>query len=309
MLSFSNFCEGVERKYYVKFSKKEAGEYGPTASIIKPYQPNQRANYQAIKKRLSYIQSDKLEPRKERWYHRIAHKVWPTKIDPKKLKVTSGVQVTRTFDKRPDVKAGEIEKKFKEHVPSFTRGERTALLDYSENEYRSINHDLAQGKISKQAKLISSAIKKNTTSHDIFVHTGLKFNPTQYQIDKKTSIRLHFPAFLSTSLIPNVTKDFTIKTETGIKNIPYEHHILTIKVPKGSHALYINHASDNYNNEHEKEVLLHHGAKIEINPNPKVHHDTILAQKTYNWQGKLVHDGVGMENPISKRFSRVHYHI
>lgn len=138
----------------------------------------------------------------------------------------------------------------------------------------------------------SEAIKANKMHKGITVHTGLSSNPTKYFDKGKTSTTVRMPAFTSTSLSKEVADSFAHQKYDDKNNS--HKHILSIKIPRGKHAAFVDHIS-RHSGEHE--VILHHGAHIKIHHEPYktiTHTDDYDGSKhhTHFYHAELVHDGV-----------------
>lgn len=164
-------------------------------------------------------------------------------------------------------------------------------------------------------KNLSLMCKRYKTPKDLVVMSGVSRSPERFiNKDKPLDhIRVHMPAFTSTTLIHDVAHGFskadhehphyhmcTSKDEYGnsvYRKISPEdneklghygeayRHIMHIHVPKGSHGVYLGDHSDC---SHEQEFLLHKNTRVNIDPTPVYNHQA----KTVNWHGTLVHDGV-----------------
>lgn len=188
-----------------------------------------------------------------------------------------------------------------------------------------------------QIEGVKKALTKVKTPHDIEVHTGTAFSPERYKDHNHPpheNIKVHLPAFTSTSLKPSIAHGFSkhdpqhphvylhndifskeetapkklegedlptakeedyhfnyakrIQYKYGSNKLPYKYtHVISLKVPKGSHGAYVGH-KDFSEHKDEREFILHAGAKAEVHPEPTIDHK----QKRVQWYGKIVHDGV-----------------
>ena len=174
---------------------------------------------------------------------------------------------------------------------NYSTQQHDAIIRYSGPSYIKINRELYNGSpISKENKgthkLLREAISQNKTPMDLTVHTGVKKSPEHHENPDSDHIKVHLPAFTSTSLDFHTAKGFSkgdedSKHKRGTE--PYKH-VVSIKVPKGSHAAYLQGKS--MMNEHE--LLLHPGAKIHIHKTPNIDHE----RRTVQWKAHLVHDGI-----------------
>lgn len=150
-----------------------------------------------------------------------------------------------------------------------------SLTEYTDSMYRDLNKSLADPNhaatlrrqnpdsinyLSDHAKNLDSAMKKHTVDSHLTVYRGLSSRQiaSMKLHDLKTT---HFqsPAYMSTSTKPSVADTFSSGGHSGGK------HMLVIRVPKGSHALW---ADTHSYNQGEQELLLPRDSKFRIS---KVH--------------------------------------
>lgn len=74
------------------------------------------------------------------------------------------------------------------------------------------------------------------------------------------------------------------KTPENIKKSIKYKHLISIHVPKGSHAI---HTESHSQHETENEILFHKNIKLNIHKEPEINHE----DQTVNWHAKLIHDG------------------
>lgn len=157
--------------------------------------------------------------------------------------------------------------------------------------------------LNNQVDQISKLISHHQTPEDLHVYSGVGYSPADYH-DKNSSgpIKVHLPAFTSTSIHPLSSLEFVHGTGITKEGQP-AGHVIKIHVPEGSHGMYTSPISEYPN---EKELLLHRNAKLHIDPTPtkmtwgrwarppgKEDGDLeIIPHTLHIWHAKLVHDGI-----------------
>lgn len=127
---------------------------------------------------------------------------------------------------------------------------------------------------------------------DYHTYSGIRFNPEDLIKHQKKSpgrvgaelkseeddhIKVHFPAYTSTSLSPHRAQSFSRKDEDGY------HHIIKFRIPKGSkHAAHISGIS-NFNTEQES--LLNRSRNAKIHKEPEITHSP--AGKVKIWHAEI----------------------
>jgi len=139
---------------------------------------------------------------------------------------------------------------------------------------------------------LDSALSKQSTKHDTVVYTGIPYSPVKHFHSPNRGVKVHLPAFTSTSSDKVVAYGFSKHS-----NDPFDEdhgvthdenngsrHILKIHMPKGTHAMsMVDHAFI----PEEHEVLLHRGYNIGIHPKPE--YDKELG--AHVWTAKILsHD-------------------
>lgn len=193
--------------------------------------------------------------------------------------------------------------------------EKYSISSYGLNSYL---HDKEDGKINpnntysnevneEKAKDLDHALDGQKAPHDMYVYTGLKGKFEQNNrngikgLNKADDhIKAKLPAFTSSSLHPTMALEFAEhdgpSTELDNEgNYKREHHILKIKIPKGSeHGMYIGHMS---NYPHEHEFLLKRNKKLHIHPEPEIHsyvkdhgEGEKIKKTVHIWHGHIVED-------------------
>jgi hypothetical protein len=95
---------------------------------------------------------------------------------------------------------------------------------------------------------LDTALNHKPTEHNVYVYHGTsKWNPRNYLTDKSTKKIVRVPTYMSTS-IDRSNATFFSGIDGGA-----EHHVIRIKVPKGSKGMYI---GDNSSHKNEREFLL-----------------------------------------------------
>lgn len=147
----------------------------------------------------------------------------------------------------------------------------------------------------KIVKHLDAALRRQSTTEDMHVYTGLKSSPSKYFKDRKSTapIVVHLPAFTSTSTSPKTAQGFSEGTsdlrdeDHGIDD-GGGSHFLKIHLPKGTKAGSVKGHSFV---PEENEILLHRGHNIEIDHKP-----TKMANDSYMWHAKIVsHKPVDIE--------------
>lgn len=155
-------------------------------------------------------------------------------------------------------------------------------------------------------KNLDNALKGQKAPHDFYVYTGLKgdINPGNRNGVKSLEkaddhLKVRMPSYTSTSMHPTVALGFAHNEKHGLKdeegNPMTEHHMLKIKIPKGSeHGMYVGHMSSF---PHEHEFLMKRNKKLHVHPEPEIHHYTGLnyagqkyTKKVHVWHGHMVED-------------------
>lgn len=145
-------------------------------------------------------------------------------------------------------------------------------------EWNNIDHVIAK---------MDDITKHQTTPRDMHLYSGIGFDPrkiTHGQTDNGM-MKVHLPAYTSTSIYPSVASSFT------------ETNMVKIHVPKGSHGVYIHPGNSlGTTNTHGKEFVLPRGSKLHIHPEPTQHYRkgqfASSNEHLLIWHAKLVHDGV-----------------
>lgn len=122
-------------------------------------------------------------------------------------------------------------------------------------------------------KKMSKIVQKHTTPFSMHVYRGTTLG--------KAAQNTQHNAFTSTSLHPQQAMIFADPpSRDGYR------HIWKIHIPKGSHAAYVAHHTNDY--DFQKELVFHPGAKIEYNTKKP----TITKNGLKVYHARLIHDGV-----------------
>lgn len=177
---------------------------------------------------------------------------------------------------------------------------RHAIMNYTSSAYSPINKALYNGKdIPDQWQTthenMKSALKVHQTPEKMFLHSGLKRDPRQLE-QHEGQIKMHMPAFTSTSISPDVARSFARELHPddadGDITHQWERHNVHIEVPQGAHGAYVEHHSSMPG---EYEFILHPNSRVHIHPTPEIEpYQNYKGEKgvRFHWHGKLVHDGV-----------------
>lgn len=197
----------------------------------------------------------------------------------------------------------------KSHVPDYVKKvtlhskpelndhEKGALHEYVKSGYQDINHFHRKGKVKeaeyyrKQAltvdevhahtKHLDSAIAKHVTKAPIHVWRGIHKDAVKDLKLGKNKI-VHDKGYVSTSVAPHIASgNFTDPKEN-------HRHVMSIRVPTGSHAIYMKQHRMGDADEHE--VLLPRGSRFQYSHSTEhtsksgnikytVHHVTHIPEK------------------------------
>lgn len=151
---------------------------------------------------------------------------------------------------------------------------------------------------------LTHAIRTAHTQQDMYLHSGIGFDPHALTYRHKGFDYIHLPAFTSTTTVPSKAIVFAksafklskaeednVLMKHVFRNTDDEHrHFISIHVPKGSHALNVSHHTQF---SREKEVLLNRNCIIALHKTPLViEHETSVSKERYkHWLGVLLHDG------------------
>lgn len=134
-------------------------------------------------------------------------------------------------------------------------------------------------------KGLKETIAKHKLHRGMWLHTGTSFSPARHHDGKSSHIHIHLPAFTSTSISSSEASTFSQADEQDDGEHAGYRHTIHIHANSGTNAYYV---GDHSNYPHEKEMILHPGARVRLKAKPKVNHE----RKEVHWHGKLVHDGI-----------------
>lgn len=155
------------------------------------------------------------------------------------------------------------------HINNHLRGKRTIS-----------NLLIGKDTLEDHKNNIDSIVNKHSLNHNTHLWRGMRNSAIRkFKVGKDNHV-LHDKGFVSTSLNPSVARDFSSPND---KN----HHLIHIKVPKGSKALYMNKHGTGNHEYNEDEVLLprdskfkySHSTKDDLN-NIHVHHYDYIAPES-----------------------------
>lgn len=164
------------------------------------------------------------------------------------------------------------------------------------NSHTSNNIDKLLEHDKKTIKSIDEHLNKHTIKKDIHVFTGLPHSPVhafrQQNAKKGESIKVHLPAYTSTTTDYHTAVGFANQDKTDVKHhspintdapkiINKEaKHILKLHLPKGTKGGSVRHISSHAD---EDEILLHRGHNIEIHPHP-----TVDKNGAHVWHARII---------------------
>ena len=156
-----------------------------------------------------------------------------------------------------------------------------SLNNFLHRHYRNQPNDVKNvAYYKKHIGALDKLLVNHKLSIPITVYTGLPESPEvawkKYNVDRKKPIRLHLPAFTSTT-----TGLYTAKSFASMHNLSNgKLHILMITIPAGTPGGSIKKFSEYPG---EGEILLPRGLDIEVNPKP-----VITKGNTYVWHTKVI---------------------
>lgn len=167
--------------------------------------------------------------------------------------------------------------------------------------------------LDKVAK-IDSALKAKKIKKDLILYSGIPQSPSkawkEYKQDTSKPIRVHLPAYTSTTTDFRVARDFArydtfnsrehpvINGDESVKNTSvHGSHVLEIHVPKG---LYGGSVKGISYHKGEDEFVLPRGLVVEIDPLPVQYGDSA----TYVWRARVVgHQPVQVKEDDSRFYT------
>lgn len=169
------------------------------------------------------------------------------------------------------------------HYSDYSTMMNTALHDHHANkqiEKTAFNDPERHQRSLSFAQETDKILSKHKINSDHTVFTGVPQKHAEKFKNQKEPLKVHHPAFISTSTDFEQAAKFTGNT----KKQEQEFHVLKIHVPKGTHG---GSMSGNTYYPKEKEVVLHRGHDLEIH-----HEPTIINHpkhgKIHVWNAKIV---------------------
>lgn len=134
--------------------------------------------------------------------------------------------------------------------------ERTALMDYQNHDFEGINGGLRSGRLpgkyNTSVKALDSALSQKTLPHDMELYRGMDMSSDHAQavVDSwEPGSTFQDKGYLSTSLDKHMAHNVFVESNGPKATI-------TVRAPKGTHAGYMNAASNNHMMAYEQEMLL-----------------------------------------------------
>lgn len=196
-----------------------------------------------------------------------------------------------------EIKKFHSENKMKDEISSEAKGHQGWLRHYSDYSTM-MNNALHDHHTNKQiektvfndperhqrslsfAQETEKVLQKHKIKSDHTVFTGVPQKHAEKFKNRNEPLKVHHPAFISTSTEFEQAAKFT----GGTKKEPEEFHVLKLHVPKGTHG---GSMSGNTYHTKEKEVLLHRGHDLEIHHKPTII-DHPKHGKIHVWDAKIV---------------------
>jgi hypothetical protein len=136
---------------------------------------------------------------------------------------------------------------------------------------------------------LDKALANHKTPKDMHVYTGTAINPERFHEKGADHIKLHLPAYTSTSIERPIAESFAKKDDasTGDHEFKNHHHMLRIHVPEGSQGVY---AGKHSHYPEEKEFTLPRDTKLHVNPRPTTYHPTSSNRPIAIWHATIHKD-------------------
>jgi len=158
-----------------------------------------------------------------------------------------------------------------------TLGSRT-VNDFLHRHYRGETEVDPKSPVAKFIKKMDKVLKRFNLSKPAKVYTGVPVSVEhaykKYKADRSKPIRLHLPAYTSTST--SFLQGISFSVGRG-------NNLLMIELPAGTPAVSLKKIS---NHTYENEVLLPRGIDIEVQPTPEIVEK--YGGKIYVWQAKAL---------------------
>ena len=180
------------------------------------------------------------------------------------------------FESDIDYPHDVIHDRIKGHYNKYSKSELNTIQDYANhaeliNSYhweKSKNPEYKPGgdthyneelnnQFKGSTKRMDAMVSRHKTPEDLTVYSGTRHDPRKI---KKKNIINH-PAYLSTSLDPQIASEFAAKNrQLDNKKRESHHHILQIHVPQGTSGAYVAHTEKALS--WEKEFILPRNTKL-----------------------------------------------
>ncbi|MEC1020531.1 ADP-ribosyltransferase [Bacillus paralicheniformis] len=225
--------------------------------------------------RVTDIQGEALVQSGGNYYANVksAYEASKSKIQDSIHKIEKGIHSGKSNSGISDVKrtlsnldeAHQWGSKYYDHwLDSLTENEKSAIKQYTGNDYTRINNylrglsDSLEGVELDVIDNIKNGLKKANVPHDIQVYRGTDLRPIQdlYKIDDEGNI-------IAESLVGKIFKDDGFVSTAMVKESSFDHMNVSweINIPKGAHAAYLGKISHFPN---EAELLLNSGQQMII---------------------------------------------
>jgi hypothetical protein len=195
------------------------------------------------------------------------------------------------------------------YIGDYTSGDSYSLNDYLHRHYRKQAQKDDEKIYKKQVQSLDRALTLQQLKEPLTVYTAVPESPANawavYGADVRRPIRLHLPAYTSTTTSLKVAIQFA-EENLPTDSVDHRKHpprnskkaaedganqIIMLTIPAGTPAASIKNVSDI---PEENEVLLPRGMNIEVNPRP-----TMLKNGDYVWHAQVID-----HNPVQIVFSK-----
>jgi len=193
-----------------------------------------------------------------------------------------------------------------DYAVDYTGGGSRPLNHFLHQHYRNKYPKNQKFNSAKNVEALDRLIANHRLKHQLVVYTGVKESPAdawlKYKADVTKPIRLHLPAYTSTTTNINRAYEFSEhevvlrkRHQPRNKNAPPEEfgvQVLMITIPPGNPAASLKKISDWPT---ENEIILPRGLDIEIDPRP-----TVLKNNAHIWHTQVVgHNPVQIAPPAN----------
>jgi hypothetical protein len=202
------------------------------------------------------------------------------------------------------------------YIGDYTSGDSYSLNDYLHRHYRKQAQKDDERIYKKQVQSLDRALTLQQLKNPLTVYTAVPESPANawavYGADVRRPIRLHLPAYTSTTTSLKVAVQFADEN-LPTDSVDHRKHpprtgkkaaedgasqIIMLTIPAGTPAASIKNISDI---PEENEVLLPRGMNIEVNPRP-----TMLKNGDYVWHAQVIgHNPIQIVFPesVSENFA------